>query len=100
MAYEDFSSTGWAYDDCQVRDDLPTGTIFTVEAEQVVGIAWAWPVAVTKAYGDLHYAESDPRTWEDKAYGADPVIAAVDEALELARSKGWEVADWAQKKAE
>ena len=43
----DFESSGEAYDRIQWDDHIRTGRIFTVESEKIVGIAWAWPIAVT-----------------------------------------------------
>jgi len=100
--YIDFPSSGNAYDACNSREEMVTGRIFTVEAEEIVGISWAWPIAITKEYGHIHSVSSDPRTWITKADLSDgskhvleePAIAAsVKEAIKLAQSKGWPVAD-------
>ena len=72
-----------------------TGRIFTVEAEQIVGISWAWPIAVTVETGELHTVKRDPRLWTVAPKGGleEPEIAgAVKEAIELAQSKGWDIA--------
>ena len=99
MKYIDFPSSGNAYDACNSREDMVTGRIFTVEAEEIVGISWAWPIAITKEYGHIHSVSSDPRTWMVKSEGSkqvleEPAIAAsVKEAIKLAQSKGWPVAE-------
>jgi hypothetical protein len=57
-----FGDTGDAYDFCQCSDDINTGDLLVIEregdeyhdAEHVVGLAWAWPIAVTAAPGKLH----------------------------------------------
>ena len=93
--YIDFPSSGAAYDACNSRDEMVTGRIFTVEAEQIVGISWAWPIAVTEQCGKIHTVNRDPRTWKRAPKGGfeEPEIAAaVKEAIELAQSKGWPVA--------
>jgi hypothetical protein len=93
--YIDFPSSGAAYDACNSRDEMVTGRIFTVEAEQIVGISWAWPIAVTVEHGQLHTVKRDPRLWTVAPKGGfeEPEIAAaVKEALQLAQSKGWDIA--------
>jgi hypothetical protein len=94
--YINFRSSGAAYDACNSRDEMYTGRIFTVESEKIVGISWAWPIAITKEYGHIHSVSSDPRTWTVAPKGGleEPEIAAsVKEAIELAQSKGWPVAE-------
>ena len=100
--YIDFPSSGNAYDACNSREEMHTGRIFTVESEKIVGISWAWPIAITKENGHIHSVSSDPRTWMMKADLSDgskqvleePEIAAsVKEAIKLAQSKGWPVAE-------
>jgi hypothetical protein len=89
----DFESSGEAYDRIQWDDHIRTGRIFTVESEKIVGIAWAWPIAVTAEHGELSSTKRDPRQWKDE----EPKIAtSVAAALELARCKGWTLADWAR----
>ena len=91
-----FGSSGEAYDRIQWDDHMITGRIFTVESEQIVGIAWAWPVAVTQAHGKLHTTTRDPRQWGDDGFGESKVAASVEAALNLAREKGWALADGGQ----
>ncbi len=93
--YIDFPSSGAAYDACNSRPEKATGRIFTVEAEQIVGISWAWPIAVTVKTGELHTVRRDPRLWTVAPKGGfeEPEIAgAVKEAMELSQSKGWDIA--------
>jgi hypothetical protein len=49
-----FYSSGDAYDACQYRDDIKNGDILVIEREGVVGLAWAWPIAVSLRHGNLH----------------------------------------------
>jgi hypothetical protein len=87
--YIDFPCSGTAYDACNSREEMHKGRIFTVEAEQIVGIAWAWPIAITVKTGELHTAKIDPRLWTME----EPEIAAsMKEAIQLAQSKGWDIA--------
>ena len=89
-----FDSSGEAYDRCNWDEHMITGRIFTVASEQIVGIAWAWPIAVTVKKGHLHAADSDPRSWTGRSR-EERIAAAVSDALALARSKGWALAAWA-----
>lgn len=88
-----YETTGDAYDCimCGV-DGVKTGDIIIIESEQVVGLAWTWPVAITEADGDLHQA-ADGLTLADICHGADntgsrvftdeQIAAAVAVATEL-----------------
>jgi hypothetical protein len=49
-----FDSTGEAYDACQCDEKISTGDALVIESEQIVGLAYTWPVAITEAYGVLH----------------------------------------------
>lgn len=49
-----FDSSGSAYDCCQCDESIETGDILVIPSEQVVGIADAWPIAVTANAGKLH----------------------------------------------
>jgi len=94
--YIDFPSSGAAYDACNSREEMVTGRIFTVESEQIVGISWAWPIAVTQQSGKIHTVNRDPRTWKRAPKGGfeEPEIAAaVKEAIRLCQFKGWPVSD-------
>jgi len=52
-----FKSTREAYDNCMWREDIKSGDVLVIASEGVVGIAYAWPFAVTEEYGDLHSME-------------------------------------------
>ena len=54
MAIHFFGSTGEAYNACQCRDDIATGDLLIIPSERVVGIADAWPIAITAESGELH----------------------------------------------
>ena len=49
---ERFSDSGDAYDASNSR--LESGTVIVIESEGVVGLSWAWPVAITVNGGKLH----------------------------------------------
>ncbi len=55
-----FVTTGNAYDACQTDDRIAKGDTLIVLPEGVVGIAWAWPVAVTAHHGHLHGVADQP----------------------------------------
>ena len=83
-----------AYNRCQCDDEWSAGRIIVVDDEQIVGLAWIWPIAVTAERGELHSAKRDPREWEGK--DANPALAAaVADAIAIAKGKGWPLAGWA-----
>ena len=85
-------STGEAYTECMINDNWHIGSVVVVESEKVVAISWAWPLAVTAAYGDLHYTDCHPQAWDEpKKSVTDAVAVALAVAVEL----GYELADWA-----
>ena len=88
----EFDSSGQAYDRCNSDEHMHTGRVFIVESEKIVGIAWAWPIAVTQESGQLHTSTTDPRSWDDEP----AISASVETAINLAKSKGWPLAPWAQ----
>ena len=72
-----FDTTGEAYDACQCDDDINTGDVLVIDNENVVGLAWVWPFALTENSGKLHTLEPDvdPLTFEDGKFAAG-VLAA------------------------
>jgi hypothetical protein len=108
-----FTDTGDAYDACQCNEDIKTGdTLVIREADYaghcvgrdedgfrifegdggvrdivVVGLAWAWPIAVTVEAGNLHGIEEDTgayaRVIADAGFTRTQVQAAVDQATRL-----------------
>src|SRR5262245_60811880 len=54
MTTQTFRGTGEAYDATQCRDEIKNGDTLLIEAEEVIGLAWTWPVAVTAKAGHLH----------------------------------------------
>jgi len=85
-----FRSSGAAYDACMTDEAMTFGTIFMVPSEQIVGIAWAWPVAVTLNGGHLHALEGDSST----ARLDFEVAQAVPVAAALALAVGWDLASF------
>ena len=72
-----FDSTGDAYDACQCDDNIDTGDVLVIDNENVVGLAWVWPFALTEACGKLHTltADTDPLTFEDGKFAAGVAVA-------------------------
>jgi len=62
-----FNSTGEAYDETQCNDDIKFGDVLVIRREKVVGVADAWPIAVTKKAGNLHtlMCNEDFGTYQD-----------------------------------
>jgi hypothetical protein len=83
-----FGSTEEAYNASQSRDDIRDGDVLAVESERVAAVLMgAWPVAVTRAHGQLHTDIGQPgadlRTVEGGRYAV-----SVDQALALAATFG------------
>ena len=63
-----FNSTGDAYDSCQMGAHVDTGKpvlkgdILIIKSERVIGVAYTWPVAVTREHGELHIFQSAQST--------------------------------------
>jgi hypothetical protein len=89
-------STREAYDSCMCDDEWETGRIFIVPSERVIGISWAWPVAVTAEEGAIHGASVDPRTLSGDDIMDARLEASIGPALDLARERGWKLASWAE----
>ena len=94
-----FESTRAAYDACNSEDLMTTGRPFTVKSEGCVGVAWAWPIAVTEAYGGLHRTERHPAQWTAKDdYDRrvnERLTAGAMEAIAIAKRLGFKLAPWA-----
>ena len=89
---KDFSNSEDAYMACNCDDDMHRGKVFTVTSEKIVAISWAWPIAITEEFGELHSFKDDPRTsprdWPKE------VVDAVGKAIEIAKLKGFPLASW------
>lgn len=83
-----FGSTGEAYDACQCDENIKDGDLLIIEPEQVVGIAWTWPIAVTAQCGVLHTLKPDG-TFENFEGGM--FARSAEAAREFAAWKGWPV---------
>lgn len=96
MSIETFSSTGRAYDASNTVCE--TGTVIVVESECVIGLAWAWPIAVTKEGGKLHELDWKGDTGIVRKVMVDAQISWSDvrEAYTEARRREWPVAEWVE----
>lgn len=100
MAMKKFGSTGRAYDASNTC--VETGTVLVVESERVVGLAWAWPIAVTQEGGKFHDIDVNP-DMDDQAVmtvvrrvmvDAQISWADVREAYAAAMERGWPITHW------
>ena len=86
-----FTSSGRANNECQCNEAIKTGDILMISDEKVIGLADAWPVAVTKAHGDLHDL-AEGSTWDDiREYDA-KVVNGLAVATMMAELLEWELA--------
>jgi hypothetical protein len=76
-----FHSTGQAYDRIQWDDNIKKGSTIIVKSEGVVGLAWAWPVAITAAHGELHVFTD--KTLLEEEFTPEQVEAAITIARNL-----------------
>ena len=85
-----FESTTEAYASVQCDESVRTGDLLVIASERVVGIATAWPVAVSKEHGVLH-CTADIEAWKAAASpkNAEAEARGMSAAIELARLLGW-----------
>ncbi|EAT07488.1 hypothetical protein SKA58_19695 [Sphingomonas sp. SKA58] len=82
-----FETSGNAYDACQTDDAIKTGDLLLILPEKIVGLAYAWPVAVTLEYGKLlSFVSADHRTISDLMTTFPITSEQVIEAIHLARA--------------
>lgn len=94
MAIEMFEDSGDAYDASNCR--LESGTVLVIESECVVGLAWAWPIAITAETGKFHQLDWKQDTKIVKKVLVDAMIswADVKEAYGEALRRGWAIEPW------
>lgn len=87
MKVHHFESTRDAYDASQCDEDVSTGDILIIASEQVVGISYTWPFAVTKEAGGLHGVlvddEEGRKFWKSFS-------ESIAQAKAIALENGWE----------
>ncbi len=87
-----FATTGNAYDACQVDENVTKGNTLLVLDEAVIGLAWAWPVAVTAEAGHLHrIADAGASTLHDLVAPLGFDEGDVKAAIALARALGFAI---------
>lgn len=92
-----FDTTKEAYDATQGNEAVKAGHTLLIEDEGVVGLAWTWPVAVTKAFGELHIpSDVDGADLAGLIADAGWTDEQIRQAVALAVSNGYELADWAE----
>lgn len=90
MTIHTFRSTGNAYDRCQCDDTIRTGDMLVIESESIIGLAGAWPIAVTEAAGNLHHLDDD--AYPTMPAGAWKAICTREQAIAAVRAaieRGW-----------
>jgi hypothetical protein len=91
MATHRFDSTEDAYVACQTDEHIKNGDALVIESEQVVGLAWTWPVSITEVTGDLHTVNP---TWESLLQvmaDAKWTVEHLKAAVAIADEHGWPV---------
>lgn len=91
-----FASTVDAYDQTQCNPAIRVGDTLLIASEQVVGLSWAWPVAVTAQAGDLHEMAEAESAVADVIRSAGWSPDQIRAAVEVADAQGFTVADWAR----
>ncbi|WP_213664138.1 hypothetical protein [Stutzerimonas stutzeri] len=91
-----FASTVDAYDQTQCNPAIRVGDTLLIASEQVVGLSWAWPVAVTAQAGDLHEMAEAESAVADVIRSAGWSPDQIRAAVEVADAQGFTVAEWAR----
>lgn len=92
VSFHFFDSTREAYDAANEDDEVNIGDILVVQSEGVVGLAWAYPVAVTEKYGEFHHVENGSHA--DVFADAKFDLATVQVAIKVASGYGYPLAEW------
>jgi hypothetical protein len=81
----EFATTGEAYDAANSDESIQEGDVLVVKAESVVGLAGAWPIAVTEQTGKFHFIKPGHTLSEyfDKA--------DIDRAIAIAQQLGYPI---------
>lgn len=87
-----FQDTRDAYDACQCDERIKNGDALLIGGSQVVGLAGTWPIAVTAASGGLHLPEDGVDVADLMGITREKITFAIN----LARSRGYSLADWAK----
>jgi len=95
-----FATTAQAFDACQAGS-LEDGDIIVVEAEEVIGVAWTWPIAATAEAGGLHTASDHPKRYvqfvtlyRESEEKLKRLSSAADAAGAMAVVMNWTPAKW------
>jgi len=88
-----FSNTAAAYDACQCDESIRNGDLLVITSEGVIGLAWTWPLAVTVAHGELHYAKEGVARIDRLLKDSGITVGQVRVAIEHADAHGFPVQD-------
>ncbi len=86
-AFWAFDYSGDAYDACQCDHRIKVGDLLVIESEKVVGMADAWPVAISAAAGKFHVAKDAGYFISMDGMGASAAQLAA--AIAECKKRGW-----------
>lgn len=81
------NTTGNAYDASNCSDRIEIGDVLIIPSEKVIGVASAWPVAITTEHGNIHTfsgpTEALPKFCQDLGIRLDQLTTAAKVAAML-----------------
>lgn len=91
MAIHTFGSSSEAYDAVQTSEHIRDGDILHIPFEEVVGVAYTWPFAVTYNNGSLHCKQLTSM-WEQVCASTGIPVEKVQAAVTFASQQGYRLA--------
>ena len=89
-----FDDSGEAYNATQCSDAIRRGDVLVIEDEGVVGLANAWPLAVTAEAGEFHLIDDKPGSVQSVLGDAGITAEQVRGATAVAEALGYPLAHW------
>jgi hypothetical protein len=86
MKTHNFKTSAQAYNETMTSDEIAVGDILIIKSEQIVGLADAWPIAVTVEHGELHQV-ADGKNLVDCDF--DFTVEQIETAKQIARDLGF-----------
>ena len=86
-----FETTGNAYDGVMTSDRILTGDIIIIPSEKVVGLADAYPVAITAETGHLHGFNGNRQDFDRYCTEAEMPHDAAAAAFRIAEQLGYAI---------
>jgi len=84
----EYVSSETVYDLCNCEcPKYKTGDIIIIPSEKIVAIAWAWPMAITAEFGDLHSHKAGMEGFKTLEGGR--FAAAAEKAAKIAEKREW-----------